>query len=126
MLQGFAAMSILYMIIGLGWVHLRRFPILLVLLYSMTFFFANYGPNTTTFVLPSLVYSPACRSTFNGLCAAAGKLGALAGATLFAPATQTLGDATVMVICSIMAAVAFFMTNLFVQVRSERSVDHEA
>jgi MFS transporter, PHS family, inorganic phosphate transporter len=88
----------------------------LLLLYSLTFFFANYGPNTTTFILPSLVFSPECRSTLNGLAAAGGKSGALAGATLFAPAADTWGDATVMFICSAVAVVAFVMTQLFVQI----------
>jgi MFS transporter, PHS family, inorganic phosphate transporter len=80
----------------------------------LTFFFANYGPNTTTFVLPSLVYSPECRSTFNGLSAAAGKLGALTGASLFEPAANRLGDATVMMLCALIAGVSLIITKAFV------------
>jgi MFS transporter, PHS family, inorganic phosphate transporter len=114
MLQGFAAMAILYLIIGGTWKELRRHPTLLVLLYGSTFFFANYGPNTTTFVLPSLVFSPECRSTFNGLSAAAGKLGALTGASLFEPAAEALGDASVMILCAIIAVMALAITKLFV------------
>lgn len=37
-------MSVLYITIGLGWDDLKRFPTILVILYSLTFFFANYGP----------------------------------------------------------------------------------
>lgn len=114
MLQGFAAMSVLYLVIGAGWNELRNYPELLVLLYSLTFFFANYGPNTTTFVLPSLVYSPECRSTFNGLSAAAGKLGALTGASLFEPAAHAFGDATVMLLCAGIAGVSLIATKCFV------------
>jgi MFS transporter, PHS family, inorganic phosphate transporter len=114
MLQGFTAMAVLYLAIGTCWNDLRRYPPLLVFLYSLTFFFANYGPNTTTFVIPSLVYSPACRSTFNGLSAAAGKLGALAGASLFEPAAHRYGDATVMLICAGIAGVSLTITKLFV------------
>jgi len=75
------------------------------------------SPNTTTFVMPSLVYSVECRSTFNGISAAAGKLGALTGATLFSPAADSLGDAFVMIICSGIAIVAFFMTKFFVRIK---------
>jgi PHS family inorganic phosphate transporter-like MFS transporter len=114
MLQGFLAMSLLYLVIGVGWVELRRFPAVLLALYSLTFLFANYGPNTTTFCLPSLVYSPKCRTTLNGVSAAAGKLGAWTGASLFAPAADALGDATVMILCSLISVIAFFMTILFV------------
>jgi PHS family inorganic phosphate transporter-like MFS transporter len=82
----------------------------------MTFFFANYGPNTTTFILPSLVYSAECRSTFNALSAAAGKLGALTGVILFAPAAQHFGDATVMLICAVIGFVAFLLTAAFCRI----------
>lgn len=105
MLQGFAAMTILYATIGINWSYLRGDPAMLVFLYGMTFFFANYGPNTTTFILPSLIFEEHHRATWNGVSAAAGKLGALTGATLFAPAADTFGDHVVMLIC---AGVAFF------------------
>jgi MFS transporter, PHS family, inorganic phosphate transporter len=115
MLQGFALMSILYLGIGVGWHDLREYPILLVLLYGMTFFFANYGPNTTTFVLPSMVFSPSCRSTLNGISAAAGKFGAWVGASLFEPAADSFGDAAVMIICAVAALLAFQLTLVFVR-----------
>jgi PHS family inorganic phosphate transporter-like MFS transporter len=114
MLQGFAVMGVLYFIIGSNWSYWRRYPALLVTLYGMTFFFANYGPNTTTFILPSLTYSPECRSTLNGISAASGKLGALLGATLFAPAADEWGAGNVMIICSGVAIVAFIITWCFV------------
>jgi len=122
-LQGFAAMSILYYAIGANWSFLRHYPVVLVSLYGMTFFFANYGPNTTTFILPSLTFSPECRSTWNGISAASGKLGALAGATLFAPAADALGDDNVMIICSGLAVVALVITWFFVP-KAEDDRDH--
>lgn len=114
MLQGFAAMSILYFTIGTNWSYLQKAPAGLITLYGLTFFFANYGPNTTTFILPSLLYSPECRSTWNGISAASGKLGALIGATLFAPAADAYGDANVMIICSGVAVFALIVTWIFV------------
>jgi MFS transporter, PHS family, inorganic phosphate transporter len=121
MMQGFGVMAILYFTIGSTWDTLRRFPTMLVLLYSLTFFFANFGPNTTTFVLPSLVFSEECRSTFNGLSAAAGKLGALTGATLFEPASDRLGSATVMLLCSLISVVALILTKFFVPISMHHS-----
>ena len=111
MLQGFAAMAILYFAIGWNWSYLRHYPTVLVVLYGLSFFFANYGPNTTTFILPSLTYSPECRSTLNGISAACGKLGALVGATLFEPAADDLGDNYVMIICSAVSVVAVSLKN---------------
>ena len=90
-MQGFVFMGLLYSVIGAYWSELRRVPALLVFIYGLTFFFANYGPNTTTFVFPSLIYSRECRSTLNGISAAAGKLGALVGATFLRQLRRRLG-----------------------------------
>jgi PHS family inorganic phosphate transporter-like MFS transporter len=115
-LQGFVAMAILYATIGVYWSSLKQIPALLVVIYGMTFFFANYGPNTTTFVFPSLVFSRECRSTLNGISAAAGKAGALVGATSFAPAAAAFGDDKVMLICAGVSVVAFALTYCFTRV----------
>ena len=118
MRQGFLVMAALYLMIGLFWKELKQVPAVLLILYGLSFFFANYGPNTTTFVLPSLMYTPACRSTWNGLSAAAGKLGAWTGASLFEPTAAACGDATVMLICAGVAVVAFGLTQAFVRTRT--------
>ena len=110
MLQGFAAMSILYATIGINWTYLRGDPIMLVFLYGMTFFFSNYGPNTVTFIMPSLIFEEEHRATWNGVSAAAGKLGALTGATLFEPTADLLGDHAVMLICAGVALFAYLLT----------------
>ncbi|KAL0286579.1 UNVERIFIED_CONTAM: Inorganic phosphate transporter 1-4 [Sesamum angustifolium] len=51
-----------------------------VVMYSLTFFFANFGPNATTFVVPAEIFPARHRSTCHGISAAAGKLGAIIGA----------------------------------------------
>lgn len=123
MLQGFAIMTVLYLIIGLFWNDLKRSnPSVLLSLYGLSFFFANYGPNTTTFVLPSRVYSESCRSSLNGVSAAAGKLGAFVGASLFAPAAHQWGNAAVMLICAVVGVVAFILTVAFVPVNDHHVI----
>jgi len=109
-MQGFALMAVLYALIGVFWESLTHMQVLLVLLYGSTFFFANYGPNATTFLLPSVTYSHNCRSTLNGISAAAGKMGALLGASVFEPAADILGDGSVMIICSGISVVALILT----------------
>jgi len=59
-----------------------------VTLYALTFFFANFGPNSTTFVLPSELFPTAWRSTAHGIAAACGKAGAIIGAFGFLYASQ--------------------------------------
>jgi len=68
-----------------------------VVIYSLTFFFANFGPNATTFVVPAEIFPSRLRSTCHGISAAAGKAGAIVGAFGFLYASQstnpTLTDA---------------------------------
>lgn len=48
-----------------------------VFLYCMANFFQNFGPNTTTFIVPGEVFPTRYRSTGHGISAASGKLGAI-------------------------------------------------
>ncbi|KAL2921354.1 putative inorganic phosphate transporter 1-3 [Bienertia sinuspersici] len=48
-----------------------------ILMYGLTFFFANFGPNATTFVVPAEVFPARLRSTCHGISAATGKAGAI-------------------------------------------------
>ena len=46
-------------------------------LYCLTNFFQNFGPNTTTFIVPGEAFPTRYRSTAHGISAASGKLGAI-------------------------------------------------
>ncbi|OMP09011.1 Phosphate permease [Corchorus olitorius] len=61
------------------WTH-KENRIGFVVMYSLTFFFANFGPNATTFVVPAEIFPARFRSTCHGISAASGKLGAIVGA----------------------------------------------
>ncbi|XP_028765506.1 inorganic phosphate transporter 1-4-like [Neltuma alba] len=61
------------------WTH-RENRMGFVVMYSLTFFFANFGPNSTTFVVPAEVFPARFRSTCHGISSASGKLGAIVGA----------------------------------------------
>ena len=59
-----------------------------VALYALCFFFANWGPNATTFVIPAELFPTKWKSTGHGISAAAGKAGAIIGAFGFLFASQ--------------------------------------
>lgn len=46
-------------------------------LYCLANFFQNFGPNTTTFIIPGEVFPTRYRSTAYGISAACGKIGAI-------------------------------------------------
>jgi len=50
-----------------------------LLLFGAAYFFAEFGPNTTTFVYPAEIFPVQVRTTGHGIAAAAGKLGAFIG-----------------------------------------------
>lgn len=52
-------------------------------LYGLTFFFANFGPNTTTFIVPAELFPARFRSTCHGISGAFGKVGAIVGSVGF-------------------------------------------
>ncbi|KAI3909300.1 hypothetical protein MKW98_025942 [Papaver atlanticum] len=59
-----------------------------VIMYALTFFFANFGPNSTTFIVPAEIFPARLRSTCHGISAASGKAGAIIGAFGFLYAAQ--------------------------------------
>ncbi|KAE8694696.1 Inorganic phosphate transporter 1-11 [Hibiscus syriacus] len=88
-LVGFFLMSIFMLILGVKYDYLRDHnKFLFVLLYGLTVFFANFGLNSTTFVLPAELFPTRVRSTCHALSAASGKAGAMIGA--FVVQTYTL------------------------------------
>ncbi|KAI8586083.1 major facilitator superfamily domain-containing protein [Geranomyces variabilis] len=54
-------------------------------LYTIAQLFFNWGPNSTTFVIPAEVFPTRFRSTAHGISAAAGKVGAIIGVQAVGP-----------------------------------------
>jgi MFS family permease len=81
-LVGFAMMAACFLIIAVipGMTTLVV-PFLLV--YGVSYFFTEFGPNMTTFVMPSELYPVTMRATGHGISAGVGKLGAFIGVFLF-------------------------------------------
>lgn len=59
-----------------------------IAMYAFTFFFANWGPNSTTYIVPAELFPTAWKATGHGFCAAVGKAGAIIGAFGFLFAAQ--------------------------------------
>ncbi|XWS46967.1 hypothetical protein CRYUN_Cryun14cG0113300 [Craigia yunnanensis] len=81
-LMGFFFMTVFMFALAIPydhWTH-KDNRIGFVIMYSLTFFFANFGPNATTFVVPAEIFPARLRSTCHGISAASGKLGAMVGA----------------------------------------------
>lgn len=54
-----------------------------VILFGISYFFTEFGPNTTTFVYPAEIFPTDVRTSGHGIAAALGKMGGFAGTYLF-------------------------------------------
>jgi len=81
-LVGFFMMFVFMLVIGLNYDYLleKNHAYIFAILYGLTFFFANFGPNSTTFVLPAELFPTRVRATCHAMSAAAGKAGAMVAA----------------------------------------------
>ncbi|KDE09185.1 hypothetical protein MVLG_00507 [Microbotryum lychnidis-dioicae p1A1 Lamole] len=77
-IMGFCFLVVTLSAMGFGYHKLKdNAPGAFVALYCLTNFFQNFGPNTTTFVVPGEVFPTRYRSTAHGISAASGKFGAI-------------------------------------------------
>jgi len=114
-LMGFTLLTIIFVVMGFGFDKLNATPSAkkgFVVLYCFANFFQNFGPNTTTFVIPGEVFPTRYRSTAHGISAASGKLGAIVAQVGFAQLKDIGGtNAFVKHILEIFAL--FMLTGIF-------------
>ncbi|KAJ7619568.1 phosphate transporter [Roridomyces roridus] len=114
-LMGFTVLTVLFLIMGFGFNALQGSTAgkgAFVFLYCLTNFFQNFGPNTTTFIIPGEVFPTRYRSTAHGISAASGKFGAIIAQVGFGQLLNIGG--TNKFIPHIMEILAFFMmTGIF-------------
>ena len=80
---GFFMIFVLFLICGVGYNYFSERPTAFQALYYLSSFFGQFGPNATTWLLPSELFPTEIRATAHGWSAASGKLGALLAGVLF-------------------------------------------
>ncbi|KAF1313348.1 Inorganic phosphate transporter, partial [Globisporangium splendens] len=83
--QGFAAMTVIFLVLGTWWVDIQQHTTSFIVLYGLSLFFTNFGPNTSTYILPTEMFPTAIRGSCHGFSAAMGRLGAAIGSYGFSP-----------------------------------------
>jgi len=91
--MGFAFLTIIFLIMGIFFNPITSptggLVWLFITLYASAQFFFNFGPNTTTFIIPAEAFPTAVRSTGHGISAASGKLGAILAAQGFSAVAKS-------------------------------------
>jgi MFS transporter, PHS family, inorganic phosphate transporter len=108
-LAGFAMMAICFLIIAaIPGMTTAVVPFLLV--YGVSYFFTEFGPNMTTFVMPSELYPVSMRTTGHGISAGIGKLGAFIGVFLFPLLQTSLGLRGTLLLTAGVSVLGFALT----------------
>uniref|UniRef100_A0A2P2IT41 Inorganic phosphate transporter n=2 Tax=Rhizophora mucronata TaxID=61149 RepID=A0A2P2IT41_RHIMU len=91
--MGFLCMGVAYFALALPYSYWHKHKnVAFLVLFCLTLFFANFGPNTTTFMVPAELFPARLRSTCHGISGAMGKVGALIGALGFIWASDDRGS----------------------------------
>ncbi|RKO85928.1 major facilitator superfamily domain-containing protein [Blyttiomyces helicus] len=108
---GFGVITVILFVLAVAWDSLSTNAPVFLTLYTIAQFFFNFGPNETTFVIPSEVFPTRFRSTAHGMSAAAGKVGAILGVQAVGPYFKS-NVTTCLYTFSIVMATGFIATFL--------------
>ena len=106
---GFAVMALCFVVLG-------AFPALtttvapFLAIFGLSYFFTEFGPNTTTFVMPSEVFPVSMRTTGHGIAAGIGKLGAFVGVFLVPQLQKHVGLTGMLLVAGAAAILGFLLT----------------
>ncbi len=110
-LIGFAMMGLCFAVIALV-PGLTSMVVPFLLVYGVSYFFTEFGPNMTTFVIPSEVYPVEMRATGHGISAGVGKLGAFIGVFLFPLLQTSLGLRGTLLLTAAVSGLGFALTRV--------------
>ncbi|EKD92240.1 MAG: hypothetical protein ACD_29C00103G0002, partial [uncultured bacterium] len=115
---GFFMMALMYFLIAFI-PALEQNIILFIILFGVSFFFVNFGPNTTTFLIPSEIYPTSIRARAHGISAAVGKMGAFFGAFFLPFLLKHIGVFHAMAMMAIIAVLGILTTVLLPEMKNK-------
>ena len=93
-----------------------------ILIFGVSYLFTEFGPNTTTFVLPSEVFPVEVRTTGHGIAAGVGKFGAFVGVFMVPQLQNHFGLRGMLVVAGISAVLGALLT-LIIPEPARRSLE---
>jgi PHS family inorganic phosphate transporter-like MFS transporter len=108
---GFGVMAAAFFTLA-GFAHLTTMIVPFLAIFGLSYFFVQFGPNMTTFVLPSEVFPVSMRTTGHGIAAGIGKLGAFLGVFLVPQLQKHYGLRGMLFIAGAAAVLGFVLTSV--------------
>lgn len=128
-IMGFVCTAIVFLFMAIFLDPLeKKYSGLFIFLYGLTFFFANFGPNMSTFVIPSEAFPTRAKATCHGISAASGKVGAAIGSSVFpillaAYSSATQGVSVVLYVCAALSVAGLAWTLIFSKETGELDIE---
>jgi MFS family permease len=120
-LIGFTVMAVAFIALG-AIPRLTATVVPFLLVFGVSYFFVEFGPNTTTFVLPSEVFPVSMRTTGHGIAAGVGKLGAFIGVFLVPQLQRHIGLRGMLLVAAV-ASILGFSLSLVLPEPARRSLE---
>jgi MFS family permease len=108
-LVGFTVMAVAFLALG-AIPQLTATVVPFLLVFGLSYFFVEFGPNTTTFVLPSEVFPVSMRTTGHGIAAGVGKLGAFIGVFLVPQLQRHIGLRGMLLVAACASVLGFSLS----------------
>ena len=119
---GFAMMAVAYGLLAL-FPALTTITVSFLLIYGVSYFFTEFGPNVTTFVYPAEIFPVTVRSSAHGMAAALGKVGAFIGAFAFPYLLSTFHLPGAMAAAAIVSLLGLVLTIFTLPEPNQRSLE---
>ena len=108
---GFAVMALCFLALGV-FPALTTTVVPFLAIFGLSYFFIEFGPNMTTFVMPSEVFPVSMRTTGHGIAAGIGKLGAFVGVFLVPQLQKHINLRGMLLVAAAAATLGFLLTTV--------------
>lgn len=123
-LTGFLMMALSFGILGMFPVlSTSSYVVQFLILYGISYFFIEFGPNMTTFIYPTEVFPISARGTGTGIAAAGGKLGAFVGTFLNLFIIGALHESGLFLLLAGFATIGFAITLFILPETKGKSIE---
>jgi PHS family inorganic phosphate transporter-like MFS transporter len=122
---GFTAMAITFGVLGIFHQLLSSAYVApFLIIYGLSYFFIEFGPNVTTFIYPPEVFPTKVRGFGSGASAAGGKMGAFIGTFLnVLIVSSSIGESGLFLILAFLSALGIVMTVLLLPEPKKRDLE---
>ncbi len=108
---GFSVMAIAYLVLGsFHFLMSASYAIDFLVIYGLSYFFIEFGPNVTTFIYGPEMYPTPIRGLGSGISSAGGKFGAFVGTFLNVIVDAVFGESTLFIILAAISVAGSILT----------------